>query len=217
MESVAVKIFSHTDSHLKKCNKHVCDSVLGAKKRCFDENQKRHEELSRQIRRRTEQITALVRALSDGRLYMNICMDADNIIRSPYVYSRKHVGFKLIFELQSFIELHSLPPNASLAVSLIIAEGEMDGLLYWPFSQLIEFTFLDFINNNHVRKRFLPDSTDPSFQQPLRGSNGNRPALCVMVDYREIGHCFYRDLSSGRLLLHILIKVDDNHPTRDQI
>ena len=61
--------------------------------------------------------------------------------------------------------------GSHLSFFLQLMRGNYDALLTWPFKQTVTLTLLDQDKQKDIYKRFMPDPSSSSSQQPVRQMN----------------------------------------------
>nr|QOS44540.1 tumor necrosis factor receptor TARF2 [Mimachlamys nobilis] len=125
---------------------------------------------------------------------------------SPHFYTGR-TGYRLCARL--YPNGDGIGKKTHVSVFFVVARGNYDALLSWPFIQRVTFMLLDQNNRDHVVDSFRPDPASSSFQRPTTEMNiaSGCPLFMPLKKLEEVGTSYVKDDT-----LFLKIVVDSERP-----
>ncbi|XP_060070058.1 TNF receptor-associated factor 2-like [Ylistrum balloti] len=126
---------------------------------------------------------------------------------SPHFYTGR-TGYRLCARL--YPNGDGIGKKTHVSVFFVVARGNYDALLSWPFIQRVTFMLLDQNNRDHVVDSFRPDPASSSFQRPTTEMNiaSGCPLFVPLKRLEEVGTSYVKDDT-----LFLKIVVDSERPS----
>lgn len=123
---------------------------------------------------------------------------------SPHFYTGR-TGYRLCARL--YPNGDGIGKKAHVSVFFVVARGNYDALLSWPFIHRVTFMLLDQNNRDHVIDSFRPDPASNSFQRPTTEMNiaSGCPLFMPLKKLEEVGTSYVKD---DTLFLKIVVESD---------
>uniref|UniRef100_A0AAU6MWZ4 Tumor necrosis factor receptor-related factor 2 n=1 Tax=Argopecten purpuratus TaxID=228297 RepID=A0AAU6MWZ4_ARGPU len=123
---------------------------------------------------------------------------------SPHFYTGR-TGYRLCARL--YPNGDGIGKKTHVSVFFVVARGNYDALLSWPFIQRVTFMLLDQNNRDHVVDSFRPDPASSSFQRPTTEMNiaSGCPLFMPLKKLEEVGTSYVND---DTLFLKIVVDAE---------